>query len=64
MLWQKRRSAAVAAPGKRFVLNAQKKRWWLRLNEKNGKVHEMPCHHKLEAYLDAYIAKAGIARRC
>jgi len=40
---------------------AQKKRWWLRLNEKNGKVHEMPCHHKLEAYLDAYISKAGIA---
>jgi integrase/recombinase XerD len=39
----------------------QKKRWWLRLREKNGKVHEMPCHHKLEAYLDAYIAKAGIA---
>jgi site-specific recombinase XerD len=39
---------------------AQKRRWWLRLNEKNGKVHEMPCHHKLEAYLDAYIAKAGI----
>ncbi len=38
---------------------AQKKRWWLRLNEKNGKVHEMPCHHKLEAYLDAYIAKAA-----
>jgi len=37
------------------------KRWWLRLNEKNGKVHEMPCHHKLEAYLDAYIARAGIA---
>jgi site-specific recombinase XerD len=41
---------------------AQKKRWWLRLNEKNGKVHEMPCHHKLEAYLDSYIAKAGIAK--
>src|SRR6202158_1235527 len=39
----------------------QKKRWWLRLNEKNGKLHEMPCHHKLETYLDAYIAKAGIA---
>ncbi len=30
----------------------QKKRWWLRLREKNGKVNEMPCHHKLEAYLD------------
>jgi site-specific recombinase XerD len=39
----------------------QKKRWWLRLNEKNGKVNEMPCHHKLEAYLDAYISTAGIA---
>ncbi|MBB5061649.1 site-specific recombinase XerD [Granulicella aggregans] len=38
----------------------QKKRWWLRLHEKNGKVHQMPCHHKLEAYLDAYLAAAGI----
>ena len=41
----------------------QKKRWWLRLREKNGKVNEMPCHHKLEAYLDAYIEAAGIAGR-
>ncbi len=39
----------------------QRKRWWLRLREKNGKVHEMPCHHKLETYLDAYIVAAGIA---
>ena len=39
----------------------QKKRWWLRLREKNGKVNEMPCHHKLETYLDAYIEAAGIA---
>jgi integrase len=39
-----------------------KKRWWLRLREKNGKVNEMPCHHKLEAYLDAYIVAAGIKR--
>lgn len=38
----------------------QKKRWWLRLREKNGKLNQMPCHHKLEAYLDAYIAAAGI----
>jgi site-specific recombinase XerD len=38
----------------------QKKRRWLRLREKNGKVNQMPCHHKLEAYLDAYIAAAGI----
>jgi integrase/recombinase XerD len=38
----------------------QKKRWWLRLREKNGKVNEMPCHHKLEGYLDAYIGAAFI----
>ncbi len=38
----------------------QKKRWWLRLREKNGKVNEMPCHHKLEAYLDEYLAAAGL----
>ncbi len=38
----------------------QKKRWWLRLREKNGKLNEMPCHQKLEAYLDAYIEAAGI----
>ena len=40
---------------------SQKKRWWLRLHEKNGKLNEMPCHHKLEQYLDAYIKAAGIA---
>jgi len=40
----------------------QKKRWWLRLREKNGKLNEMPCHHKLEAYLDAYIEAAEVAR--
>ena len=38
----------------------QNKRWWLRLHEKNGKRNEMPCHHKLEAYLDAYIEAAGL----
>ena len=38
----------------------QKKRWWLRLREKNGKVNDMPCHHKLEAYLDEYIKAADI----
>jgi site-specific recombinase XerD len=36
------------------------KRWWLRLHEKGGKRHEMPAHHNLEAYLDAYIDAAGI----
>ena len=36
------------------------KRWWVRLHEKGGKRHEMPAHHNLEAYLDAYIERAGI----
>jgi hypothetical protein len=28
------------------------KRWWVRLQEKGGKRHEMPAHHKLEHFLD------------
>jgi site-specific recombinase XerD len=36
------------------------KRWWVRLHEKGGKRHEVPCHHNAEAYLDAYLDAAGI----
>ncbi len=36
------------------------KRWWLRLHEKGGKFHEIPAHHSLEDYLDAYINAACI----
>jgi site-specific recombinase XerD len=36
------------------------KRWWVRLHEKGGKRHEMPAHHKLEAFIDGYLAAAGI----
>ena len=39
----------------------QGRRGWVRLHEKGGKEHEAPCHHKLETYLDQYIAAAGIA---
>lgn len=39
----------------------QGRRGWIRLHEKGGKEHEAPCHHKLETYLDEYIAAAGIA---
>jgi site-specific recombinase XerD len=39
----------------------QGKRWWVRLEEKGGKRHEMPAHHNLEAYLDAYIEGAGLS---
>jgi integrase/recombinase XerD len=36
------------------------KRWWLRLHEKGGKFHEVPAHHKLEEYIDAYINVSGL----
>ena len=39
-----------------------RQRWWLRLHEKGGKRHEVPCHPQLEEYLHAWIAAAGIAR--
>jgi site-specific recombinase XerD len=39
----------------------QGRRGWVRLHEKGGKEHEVPCHHTLEKYLDEYIAAAGIA---
>ena len=38
----------------------QGKRWWLRLHEKGGKRHEVPVHHILEQYVDAYLDTAGI----
>lgn len=39
----------------------QGRRLWLRLREKGGKAHAMPCHHTLEEYLTAYIDGTGIA---
>lgn len=33
----------------------QNRRLWVRLHEKGGKRHEMPCHHNLEEYLSAYL---------
>lgn len=39
----------------------QNRRLSVRLNEKGGKRHEMPCHHTLEAYLHAYIDGCGLA---
>ncbi len=40
---------------------SQGRRGWVRLHEKGGKEHEVPCHHSLEKLLDEYIAAAGIA---
>jgi site-specific recombinase XerC len=39
----------------------QNRRLWVRLREKGGKGHAMPCHHNLETYLTAYIDGAGLA---
>ena len=39
----------------------QNRRLWVRLHEKGGKRHEMPCHHNLEAYLHAYIDGCGMS---
>jgi len=37
----------------------QNRRLWVRLHEKGGKLHELPCHHTLEAYLHDYIEAGG-----
>lgn len=39
----------------------QGRRGWLRLHEKGGKQHDIPCHHNLETYLEAYLSAAGLA---
>ena len=38
----------------------QGKRWWLRLQEKGGKRHDVPAHHVAEAYLDAYLEAGAL----
>jgi integrase len=39
----------------------QNRRLWVRLHEKGGKQHAMPCHHNLETYLHDYIDGAALA---
>ncbi|MDQ8030465.1 MAG: tyrosine-type recombinase/integrase, partial [Bordetella sp.] len=41
----------------------QARRTWVRLHEKGGKEHTMPCHHNLDDYLTAYINGAGLSVR-
>jgi integrase/recombinase XerC len=38
----------------------QNHRLWVRLREKGGNRHAMPCHHNLEEYLTAYLEGAGL----
>ena len=39
----------------------QKRRGWVRLHEKGGKVNELPCQHNLEQYLEEWLAVSGLA---
>ena len=41
-------------------LQAKGSGWLIRLHEKGGKQHMMPCHHALAEALHAYITAAGI----
>jgi hypothetical protein len=38
----------------------QGRRIWVRLYEKGGKRNEVPAHHNLDAYIEAYIKEAGL----
>lgn len=40
---------------------SQNRRLWVRLHEKGGKLHDMPCHHELEGWLADYIERCGLA---
>src|SRR3989442_1411496 len=39
----------------------QKRRGWIRLHEKGGKVNELPCHHNLEQFLDEWLSASGLS---
>jgi len=38
----------------------QGRRGWVRLHEKGGKRHDVPAHHTLDAYLEAYVKGAWL----
>jgi site-specific recombinase XerD len=38
----------------------QNRRLWVRLREKGGNAHAMPCHRSLEEYLTAYLEQTSI----
>jgi hypothetical protein len=54
--------AALAMKGRgRVRAGVQDRRLWVRLREKGGNRHEMPCHHNLETYLHTYLDGSGIS---
>ena len=60
MVYSFARVGAVVAMSREDYFQ-QGKRYWFRLHEKGGKLHDVPAHHKAEEYVDAYRAAAGIA---
>ena len=42
-------------------VHVQNRRLWVRLHEKGGKAVDLPCHHNLETYLQAYLDGTAIA---
>jgi site-specific recombinase XerD len=60
MVYTFARIGAVVAMRVEDVLTVGR-RLRVRLHEKNGKLHEMPCHHNLEEYLQAYVEAARIS---
>ena len=60
MIYSFARIGAVVALACEDVYTEQR-RLWLRLHEKGGKRHEVPCHHHLETYLAAYMDAAGLS---
>jgi len=39
----------------------QKRRGWVRLHEKGGKINELPCHHNLEQFLEEWLQRSGLS---
>jgi site-specific recombinase XerD len=60
MLYSFARIGAVVAMKVEDVFT-QNRRLWVRLHEKGGKLHDMPCNHNAEIYLHAYMDGTGIA---
>lgn len=61
MLYTFGRVSAVVGMQVKDYAPAGGRRMVLHLREKGGTRHQVPAHHKLQTYLDAYIAAAGIA---
>ena len=54
--------AAVAMKVEDYYI--QKRRGWVRLHEKGGKVNELPCHHNLEQFwMSGWLLPAWPASR-